>query len=201
LPAEDILAGVDCYLVTHIHPDHIDMAPDGTVGAPLDKSVPVFVQNTEDAEAFKRSGFRHVEVLKENGFGEAHLTKTPARHGVIKPCGDACGVVLQCAGEKTLYIAGDTVWYDGVEKTLASQNPDIVILNACAAELEGYGRLIMGDEDVEAVSVTAPDAQIVLTHMDNVAHASITRHEMRAKLYRRGIKNYLMPQDGESLML
>ncbi|MBO5604541.1 MAG: MBL fold metallo-hydrolase [Acidaminococcaceae bacterium] len=32
-PVEEILNGVDYYVVTHIHPDHIDMAPDGTVGA------------------------------------------------------------------------------------------------------------------------------------------------------------------------
>ena len=34
---ESILSGVDYYVVTHLHPDHIDMSMDGTVGAPLDK--------------------------------------------------------------------------------------------------------------------------------------------------------------------
>ena len=44
-PAGEILKGVDYYVVTHIHPDHVDMAPDGTVGRMLDKTVPVLVQN------------------------------------------------------------------------------------------------------------------------------------------------------------
>ena len=44
-PAGEILKGVDYYIVTHIHPDHVDMAPDGTVGRMLDKTVPVLVQN------------------------------------------------------------------------------------------------------------------------------------------------------------
>ena len=34
MPVADILAGVDAYIVTHVHPDHIDMAADGCVPAP-----------------------------------------------------------------------------------------------------------------------------------------------------------------------
>ena len=74
----------------------------------------------------------------------------------------------------------------------------MVVLNACAAELVGFGRLIMNDEDVEAVARTVPDAQIVISHMDTVAHASITRYTMRGLLAKRGVE-YLMPEDGETL--
>ena len=56
-PAGEILKGVDYYVVTHIHPDHVDMAPDGTVGRMLDKTVPVLVQNEIDGKVFRESGF------------------------------------------------------------------------------------------------------------------------------------------------
>ena len=72
------------------------------------------------------------------------------------------------------------------------------MLNACAAEIVGYGRLIMNDEDVEAVAQTAKNAKIVISHMDTVAHASITRYAMRGLLAKRGVV-YLMPEDGETL--
>ena len=85
------------------------------------------------------------------------------------------------------------------KKTLRTFTPDVVVLNACAAELVGFGRLIMNDEDVEAVARTAPDAQIVISHMDTVAHASITRYTMRGLLAKRGV-DYLMPEDGETLI-
>lgn len=200
-PAKSVLAGVDAYIVTHIHPDHIDMGMDGTVGSPLDKNVPVFVQNEADAVTFQKSGFQKVEVLdeKQMSFGAVRLAKAPARHGTIVPCGEACGVLFAADGEKTLYLAGDTIWYDGVENTLKRQKPDVVVLNACAAELVGHGRLIMNDEDVECVARTAPGAKIIVSHMDNVAHASITRHVMRGLLARRGVKGYEMPEDGETL--
>ena len=49
---QEILNGVDYYIVTHIHPDHVDIAADGTVGQPLDKSIPVFVQNEQDPDNY-----------------------------------------------------------------------------------------------------------------------------------------------------
>ena len=200
LPAsvEEILRGVDFYIVTHIHPDHVDMSPDGTVGAPLDKKVPLFVQNSSDAEVFKRSGFATVDLLDENILGDVKLTKTPARHGTIAPLGDACGIIFTAPNEKTLYLVGDTVWFDGVETSLKKFRPDVVIVNACAAELKGNGRLIMNDEDIDCIRQTLPNAQIIVSHMDNVAHATITRHDMRGLLAKRGIE-YFMPADGETL--
>ena len=200
LPAsvEEILRGVDYYIVTHIHPDHIDMAPDGTLGKPLDKNVPVFAQNDADAEALERSGFKFVEILGENILDAIKLTKTPARHGTVTPCGEACGLIFQAPDEKTLYLAGDTVWFGGVRDLLKTFRPDVVIVNACAAELKGNGRLIMNDEDIDCITQTLPPAQIIVSHMDNVAHATITRHEMRGLLARRGV-DYLMPADGETL--
>ena len=202
LPVEEILHGVDFYVITHIHPDHIDMSPNGTVGAPLDKRVPAFVQNDADAEVLRRSGFTDVRVLSAEGgaAGAATLHKAPARHGTVVPCGEAMGVVFSAPGEKTLYIAGDTVWYPEVARTIERFRPDVIALNACAAELKECGRLIMNDEDVESVSLAAPNAQIIVTHMDTVAHASITRYEMRGRLARRGVK-YVMPEDGETVEL
>lgn len=202
-PTEKILTGVDAYVVTHIHPDHVDMSPFGKVGSPLNKKTPVWAQNDVDAEVFRQSGFGEVLLLSENGakFGGVTLYKTPAKHGTVVPCGDACGVIFAAEGEKTLYVAGDTVWYDGVAQTLAKYQPDIVVLNACAAETVENGRLIMNDEDVACVAKTLPQAQIVLSHFDNVAHATITRHTMRGLMAGRGIDNYLLPADGEILTL
>lgn len=200
MPAEDILRGVDYYLITHLHPDHIDMAEEGTVGGPLRKSVPIICQNEEDAAVLAASGFETVIVLPEQGhsLGTVTLKKAPARHGVIRPCGKAMGVVFRSEKEKTLYSAGDTIFYSGVIETLETEKPEIIMLNCCAAETVENGRLIMNDEDVAAVSTLSPEALLYLTHLDNVAHATITRHRMKGLLAGRGINHYVMPGDGES---
>ena len=201
MPIEKVLEGIDFYLVTHIHPDHIDISPDGTVGAPLRKDTPVICQNESDASAFRKSGFKEVIVLSADGMeiGEAKLTAVPARHGTVVPCGEAVGVVFESQKEKTFYLAGDTVWYHGVEQNLREYKPEIIALNCCAAETVENGRLIMNDEDVHCVAKAAPEARLYLTHFDNVAHASITRHVMRGRLAERGVANYHMPEDGQTL--
>lgn len=196
-----VLSGVDFYIVTHIHPDHIDIAPDGTVGKYLDKQVPVLVQNAQDARVLEKSGFRDVRILSAEGLelGRVKVTHRAARHGTIIPCGEAMGVLFQAAGEETLYVAGDTVWYPEVENTLKTFCPGVIALNCCAAEIVQNGRLIMGDEDVACVAQTAPKARLVLTHLDNVAHASLTRYTLRGRLAARGVESYFMPADGETL--
>lgn len=195
---EKVLEGVDYYIVTHIHPDHIDMALDGTVGADLDKNIPLFVQNEADKKVFEKSGFKDVRVLTETTLDGVTLIKTPARHGTVIPCGESMGVIFKADQEKTLYIAGDTVWYEGVQETILEYKPQVIDLNACAAETIENGRLIMGDEDVQCVAKTAPDATLLISHMDTVAHATITRRQMRGLLAGRGVDSYLMLDDGTS---
>ena len=81
---------------------------------------------------------------------------------------------------------------------MAALKPDVVVLNACAAQLKTYGRLIMDDADVESVCRAAPNATVIASHMDTVAHASLTRKTLRAALERRGFASrVLMPDDGE----
>lgn len=63
------------------------------------------------------------------------------------------------------------------------------------------GRLIMNDEDVAWAAKAVPKAKLIISHMDNVAHAAITRHSMRGLLAGRGIHDYFMPEDGETIVL
>jgi hypothetical protein len=59
----------------------------------------------------------------------------------------------------------------------------------------------MDDADVESVCRAAPNATVIASHMDTVAHASLTRRTLKAALERRGIaKRVLVPYDGEVYM-
>ena len=202
LPLPEVLGGVDAYLLTHLHPDHFDMTRGGTAGAKLDKDVPIFVQNDDEVGVMKMSGFADVRMLADDGvtFKDVTLKRTYAKHGTKEPCGPASGVFFSSPAEsKTLWILGDTVWCDEVAETMAELKPDVVILNACAAQLKTYGRLIMDDADVESVCRAAPNATVIASHMDTVAHASLTRKALKAALENRGLASrVLMPDDGEA---
>ncbi len=185
IPLADVLSGVDAY-----------------VGAKLDKGVPTFVQNDDEVAVMKHSGFSDVRTFTDEGvlFRNVTLKRTFAKHGTKTPCGPASGVFFSSLLEsKSLWILGDTIWCDEVAKTMAELKPDVVILNACAAQLKTYGRLIMDDADVESVCRAAPNATVIASHMDTVAHASLTRKTLKAALERRGLaKRVLMPEDGEA---
>lgn len=197
---EQIMDGVDALIVTHIHPDHFD--PE--TAAMLDKHIPVFAGDEETKAQIKSFGYSSVTVLRDESmtFGDVTLVRTQAMHGEIpdRAPGPVCGVVLRAKQEPTLYIAGDTVYYAGVEQALQQHHPDIVVLNACGAELMGVGRLIMGKEDVLKVCTVAPRATIIASHMDAVNHATVTRSQLRDFLNEHGVmERCMIPKDGEML--
>lgn len=198
MPVAEIVKGIDAIIVTHIHPDHFEKE----TAAMLDKRIPVYARDEKDAKTIRKWGFETVQVLSPQGtaFGNAMLIKTKGQHGPsrMRNGGPVCGVVFRTSGEKTLYIAGDTVFYDGVVQELEAHRPDVVVLNACAATLLFAGRLIMGKEDVLAVCKAVPHAKVIASHMETVNHATVSRAELREYLTENGIgEQVLIPQDGE----
>lgn len=199
-PVEQIMERIDAIIVTHIHPDHFD--PE--TAAMLDKSIPAFTANEETKSQIEGFGYTSVTVLKDEGtnFDGVILIRTEAMHGESPDhaAGPVCGIILQAAGEPVLYVAGDTVYYKGVERALEQYRPDVVVLNACGAELMGLGRLIMGAEDVLKVCEAAPDAAIIASHMDTVNHATVSRTGLRDFLRKHGKDGRVsIPEDGECL--
>ncbi len=51
--------------------------------------------------------------------------------------GEVCGVVFSHPDEKTIYVAADTIWNDDVAAVLYAHAPEIAILNAGYAMVQG----------------------------------------------------------------
>jgi L-ascorbate metabolism protein UlaG (beta-lactamase superfamily) len=202
IPMEGIL-DVDAVIVTHIHPHHWDEAAINLVP----KDMLIFAQNENDAVAIRTQGFNNVQALEEKtAFDGITLIKTPGRHGGEKTMeewadllGHVSGVVFKHPDEKTLYIAGDTVWYEGVEENLKRYEPDVVVLNSGDAQVLGYEPIIMDKEDVHEVYKAAPGATIIASHMEAVNHAMLSRKELREFLSEKNMtQRVLVPEDGEA---
>ena len=195
------IVDVDAVILTHWHPDHIDEL---ALGA-LQKDLPFFVQSENDRALIQKFNFTDVRILDKGGtpFNGSTLFKTGGQHGrreIIKPiCEsigmpyDAMGIVFSAPGEKTLYIAGDTIWCPEVQTALDSFHPAVVVVNACAASVASGEKLIMGTEDVSALAEYAKDALIIASHMDTVSHLTVTRADIRAL----NLRNVIVPEDGE----
>ncbi|MQB17252.1 MBL fold metallo-hydrolase [Pseudomonas lactis] len=202
-----VIAGVDAVIVTHTHLDHWDDAAQKA----LPKDIPLFTQHEKDAQLIRSQGFKNVHVLTDEAeFGGVKITKAGGQHGtdemyaappLAKLLGEAMGVVFQAPGYKTLYLAGDTIWRKEVDQTIEKYHPEVIVLNAGKAKVDGFeGAIIMGEEDVLRASQAAKNAKIVAVHMDAVNHMSLTREELRTYVKKQGIETRVdIPEDGASL--
>lgn len=220
----DEIVNVDGVVLTHLHPDHWDT----TAVEALPSDMPIFTQHGADRDRVKAGevlivestgevwfavvegkSFDNVQVLTGNPeFNGVKLHKVPGQHGsdfAVQAAYDilreVMGVVFMCSGEKTLYIAGDTNWNEYVEANITEYKPDIIVVNAGNAKLPGIDDgIIMSPEDVVKVCEAAPDAVVIASHMDAVAHATTSRVELRAYLEGVGLAHrVLIPADGETL--
>jgi len=202
-PVDEVI-DVDAVIVTHTHPDHWDE----TARKRIPKDTLIFAQHPYDEWQIQLAGFTNTRVLEANTDYEGiALCKTPGQHGRGKILeglfgqilGEVCGVVFRHPDEKTLYLAGDTVWYEGVAETLRTYNPDIVITNNADARVVPNEPIIMGTEDLREVYRAAPDATIIASHMDSVNPGTLSRKSLRAFLDENEMTDrVLVPEDGEA---
>jgi L-ascorbate metabolism protein UlaG (beta-lactamase superfamily) len=196
---DNIIANIDAVIVTHLHLDHWDDAAKEA----LPKGIKVFAQNEEDAIVITKAGFQNVEVLKEETVFEGiQLIKTKGEHGrgeIVKLAGLVCGVVFKHSTEKTLYVAGDTVWYGAVQDVIETHKPEVIVVNGGDNQFLQGGSLVMGKEDIYEVYKAAPNAKIISVHMEAVNHWTLSREELKTFIDEKGISsNVLVPEDGES---
>lgn len=206
-PVESVLKGVDAVIVTHTHDDHWDE----TAQKLIDKNLPIFVQDANDAKIIRSQGFKDVRVVGKNTeFKQVKLSKTGGQHGtdemysnpaLAELLGEAMGVVFQTDKEKTLYIVGDTVWNSEVETALNRYQPEVIVMNTGHAELENSNdSIIMGTEDVAKMAQTMPKANIITVHMDTVNHGTVSKADMRAFIKGKTFEHRVaVPNESEKL--
>ncbi|MFF2483776.1 MBL fold metallo-hydrolase [Paenibacillus sp. NPDC058071] len=196
----DSLLDVDAVLVTHLHVDHFD---DTAVQA-IPKEMPIFAQSEADSVTIREKGFERVAVLEnDTRIGNVVLYKKSGQHGkgeIGKRMGQVSGIVFQHPDEDTLYIAGDTVWCEDVEQAIQTYRPDVIVVNGGAAQFLEGGLIIMGLEDVLHVHEAAPNATIVVSHMEALNHCLLTRAELKVFVTEKSLnRTVLIPEDGEKL--
>lgn len=194
-----LIATVDAVLVTHKHRDHWD----ARAVELLPRELPVLCQ-PPDATVFSVAGFTDVRPVDATlEWGGLTLQRTGGRHGtgeVGARMGAVSGFVLRAAAEPTLYIAGDTVWCDEVAAALATHRPDVVVLNAGAAQFLAGDPITMSADDVAAVCRAAPQARVVAVHMETLNHCRLTRAALAEAMAAAGLGDRVsIPADGERL--
>ncbi|MDS0220767.1 MBL fold metallo-hydrolase [Haloarcula sp. S1AR25-5A] len=192
VPMPDVDLSYDAVVVTHRHPDHWDEAAQEE----LADDVPLFCQPSE-ADAFTEEGFVDVRPVEDEvSFAGVTIHRTPGRHGhgeLAEDMGPVSGFVFEA--DETVYVAGDTIWYEPVQETLDRFAPELVVLNGGEAQFEQGAPITMGIEDIAAVR-DATDAMVVVVHMEAINHCLLTRDELRS-----ATEAVHVPEDGEQIRL
>lgn len=196
-PATRFVEGADAALITHLHADHLDP----TAIELLPWGLPLLVQ-PEDEAALRDHGFTRVHPVQEAHELEGiAVSRTAGRHGV-GAIGDAMapvsGFVLRAPGEPVVYLAGDTIWCDEVASALDRHRPDVVVVNAGAAQFLEGGPITMTAADVIETARAAPQAVIVAVHLEAVNHCLEERAALAAAVGEAGLSGSVeIPADGE----
>lgn len=103
------------------------------------------------------------------------VTATPARHGpagVTKITGDVIGFHITVSGSQAfeLYVTGDTVYYNEIEKLGERIDPRYVFVFAGAARPRGPFNLTMGTNDVIDTAHAFPNATLIPLHSEGWSH-------------------------------
>lgn len=200
----EILKDVDAVIITHTHLDHLDE----TAIKAIPKDILMFSQDEKDKAYLEKSGFKNVKIMTKNSsFGDVKLSITGGLHGsqelVFKYkelLGKVSGVVFSAKNEKTIYLAGDTVFNKDVEEVIKNYNPEIIILNSGDAQLGDGSSILMTKEEVLATHKVAPKAKIIAVHMEAVNHSALSRYELKEYSKQKGMEDFVfIPKDGESL--
>lgn len=208
MPVEEVLAGVDAVILTHLHEDHWDEA----ARRALPKTMTIFVNDAAAAEAVRAAGFPDVRVLTPGTvFRGISLSPMLSQHGTDEMLahpvlgsviGTTMGVLFECAGWRSVYVAGDTVWKSFVSEQIARHAPDVIVLNTGNAIVTEFPEsIIMGARDFLRAYEEAPAAAVVAVHMDAINHCVLRRRDLRdfAAMHGMDPRRALIPEDGEVL--
>ena len=183
-------------LVTHEHPDHLDVPAIEWIKS---KGLPVW-SSSVDAPNLGRKGLDAREV-ESGGLGMT-VEVIPAAHGtglIGWLMGPVSGFYLAHPDEPSVYITGDSVLTETVLEAVARLEPDVIIAPAGAANF-GVGPDILFSVDELVALVKAAPGDVVLNHLEALDHCLTTREGLRATMASEGLGGRVhVPEDGASL--
>jgi L-ascorbate metabolism protein UlaG (beta-lactamase superfamily) len=199
---EGVVDSADTLVVTHLHQDHFDP----TSASYLDKHLPLLCQ-AEDVDRLQAQGFDALQPVEAQGaINGVTVTRTAGHHGtgeIGRLMAPVSGFVFEAPGEPVVYLAGDTIWCEEVAAVIEQRTPDVIVVNASGARFLQGDPIVMTVEDVAEVHRAAPNATVIVVHLEAINHCLETRDHYRQRLPELGVnmERIVIPDDGARVSL
>jgi L-ascorbate metabolism protein UlaG (beta-lactamase superfamily) len=167
-------AGVDLVLCTHDHLDHID--PVAVTGL-ASKTKAHFVAPKAHRDRMlslevPEDRLTVIDADEEALVAGLKVTAIKAAHEFFEQTAEGyypyLGYVIEAAG-KTIYHAGDTVWWEGLQARLAAWNFDVALVPINGRDAKRYAANIIGNMTYQEAADLLAGLQVKLavpTHFD-----------------------------------
>ena len=209
--AAEVLDKVTHCLITHSqkwgikalqHTDHLDADGESFLRT---KDIPVTTRR-QDAACLQSRGLnvsQDLDYWQAAPFLGGEITAVPARHGrgwVHNLMANGAGYFLQLPEEPSLYVSGDTVYTEDVERVLSGLKPDIAVAACGSASLDVGGPILMPMSEILMFVKRSP-GKVIANHLEALNHCPTTRMQLEKELDRSGLSAKVwIPRDGETLM-
>jgi len=199
--AEEVLAGLEMVLVSHLHPDHFDSLAQQL----LPKDIQIYCQPRDETQ-IKAAGFSNVMPI--DGSVEWHgviITRTSGQHGNevwAEQMGSVSGFIFRADNEPIIYWTGDTIWCEAVRQVIVETEPDIIITHSSGASFEAGAPIIMDGQQTIEICRAAHQSKVIAIHLETFDFDTVSRKDLRAlaKANRIEASQLLIPADGETLV-
>jgi len=179
---QDAVGRIDAVLLSHDqHSDNLDKS-----GRELLRKVPLVLTTRAGSDRLGGSakGLADWEShAMDAPAGSVRITATPCRHGPagIEPiAGDVIGFMIEDLSGRlgSIYVTGDTVYYEGVAEVARRFDPASIIAFAGAARVRGPIDLTMSVNDLLDTARAFPNAAIIPVHTEGWAHFTQSTEEI-----------------------
>ena len=185
--AADALGAIDAVLLSHDHHfDNLDRAGRALLSRARRVLLPPAGAERLGGASTGLAPWQSVDIDSPGG-RRVRVTATPARHGPAGgDRGPVIGFLLSDAAASTtapapsIYVSGDTVWYEGVEEVAHRADVRFAFLFMGAARVREVGpaHLTLTADEGVLVARAMPNAAIIPLHYEGWAHFSEGRAEI-----------------------